>query len=33
MGKIRHIAYRVADVEAMAMFFENALEMTITQRR
>ena len=33
MGKIRHIAYRVADVEAMAKFFENALEMTITQRR
>ena len=33
MGKIRHIAYRVADVEAMANFFENALEMTITQRR
>lgn len=33
MGKIRHIAYRAADVEAMAMFFVNALGMTITQRR
>ena len=33
MGKIRHIAYRVEDVEAMANFFVNALEMTITQRR
>ncbi len=33
MGKLRHIAYRVADVEAMANFFVNALEMTITQRR
>ncbi len=33
MGKIRHIAYRVADVEGMANFFVNALEMTITQRR
>lgn len=33
MGKIRHIAYRSADVEAMAKFFVNALGMTITQRR
>ena len=33
MAKIRHIAYRAADVEAMANFFVNALEMTITQRR
>ncbi len=33
MGKIRHIAYRVADVEGMAKFFVDALGMTITQRR
>ncbi len=33
MGKIRHIAYRSADVEAMANFFVNALGMTVTQRR
>ncbi len=33
MGKIRHIAYRVADVEGMANFFVNALGMTISQRR
>ena len=33
MGKIRHIAYRVADVEGMANFFVNALGMTLTQRR
>ena len=33
MGKIRHIAYRAADVEGMANFFVNALGMTITQRR
>ena len=33
MGKIRHIAYRVADVEGMANFFVEALGMTITQRR
>lgn len=33
MGKIRHIAYRAADVEAMANFFVNALGMTIAQRR
>ena len=33
MAKIRHIAYRAADVEAMANFFVEALDMTITQRR
>lgn len=33
MGKIRHIAYRAADVEGMANFFVNALGMTVTQRR
>ena len=33
MAKIRHIAYRAADVEGMADFFVNALGMTITQRR
>ncbi len=33
MGKIRHIAYRAADVEAMANFFVGALGMSITQRR
>lgn len=33
MPKIRHIAYRVADVEGMANFFVNALGMTVTQRR
>ena len=33
MGKIRHIAYRAADVEEMANFFVNALGMNITQRR
>lgn len=33
MPKIRHIAYRVADVEGMANFFVNALGMTITQKR
>lgn len=33
MGKIRHIAYRVADVEGMANFFVSALGMTITERR
>jgi catechol 2,3-dioxygenase-like lactoylglutathione lyase family enzyme len=33
MPKIRHIAYRAADVEAMANFFVNALGMSITQRR
>lgn len=33
MAKIRHIAYRAADVEAMANFFINAFEMTLTRRR
>jgi len=33
VGKIRHIAYRAADVETMADFFVGALGMTITQRR
>ena len=33
MSKIRHIAYRAADVETMANFFVDALGMTITQRR
>jgi hypothetical protein len=33
MPKIRHIAYRAADVEGMANFFVNCLEMHITQRR
>jgi catechol 2,3-dioxygenase-like lactoylglutathione lyase family enzyme len=33
MPKIRHIAYRAADVEGMANFFVNALGMEITQRR
>ena len=33
MAKIRHIAYRAADVDAMANFFVNALGMTIKQKR
>ena len=33
MGKIRHIAYRAADVEAVANFFVTALGMSITQKR
>lgn len=33
MAKIRHIAYRAADVEAMANFFVNSFAMQITQRR
>jgi catechol 2,3-dioxygenase-like lactoylglutathione lyase family enzyme len=33
MPKIRHIAYRANDVEAMANFFTSALSMTIVQRR
>jgi len=33
VSKIRHIAYRAADVETMANFFVDALGMTITQRR
>ena len=33
MAKIRHIAYRAADAEAMAAFFVDALELQIVQRR
>jgi catechol 2,3-dioxygenase-like lactoylglutathione lyase family enzyme len=33
MAKIRHIAYRADDVEAMASFFVQGLGMTIVQRR
>jgi catechol 2,3-dioxygenase-like lactoylglutathione lyase family enzyme len=33
MGKIRHIAYRAADVEAMAAFFSTGLGMEIVERR
>jgi len=33
MPKIRHIAYRASDVEAMAKFFTSALSMAIVQRR
>ena len=33
MGKIRHIAYRVDDIEAMAEFFIKGLGMTVAQRR
>lgn len=33
MAKIRHIAYRAANVEEMANFFVSSLEMQITQRR
>ncbi len=33
MAKIGHIAYRAADVEAMANFFINAFEMRLIRRR
>ena len=33
MPKIRHIAYRAEDVDAMAKFFVNALGMTMKQKR
>src|SRR5258706_1960476 len=33
MSKIRHIAYRAADVETMANFFVSALGMKSTQKR
>jgi len=33
MGKIRHIAYRSEDPEAMMQFFVNAFEMELIQRR
>jgi catechol 2,3-dioxygenase-like lactoylglutathione lyase family enzyme len=33
MAKIRHIAYRAADVDAMARFFVDAMGMTMKQKR
>ncbi len=33
MAKIRHIAYRVEDLDAMAKFFVEAFDMSIVQRR
>jgi catechol 2,3-dioxygenase-like lactoylglutathione lyase family enzyme len=33
MPKIRHIAFRAEDVDAMAQFFAKAFEMEIVQRR
>lgn len=33
MAKIRHIAYRAADPDAMASFFVNSMGMTIMQKR
>ena len=33
MAKIRHIAYRAEDIEAMAKFFVDAFEMQVVQRR
>jgi len=33
MGKLRHIAYRVNDPEAVAEFFVNGLGMTYVQQR
>ena len=33
MAKIRHIAYRVRDLEAMAEFFTKGFEMQIVERR
>lgn len=33
MAKIRHIAYRVNDIEAMADFFIKGFEMEIVERR
>jgi catechol 2,3-dioxygenase-like lactoylglutathione lyase family enzyme len=33
MAKIRHIAYRAKDVEAMANFFTSAFSMTVVQKR
>jgi catechol 2,3-dioxygenase-like lactoylglutathione lyase family enzyme len=33
MAKIRHIAYRVDDTEAMATFLIDAFEMTVANRR
>jgi catechol 2,3-dioxygenase-like lactoylglutathione lyase family enzyme len=33
MAKIRHIAYRATDVDAMAKFFVEAMGMTLIQKR
>jgi catechol 2,3-dioxygenase-like lactoylglutathione lyase family enzyme len=33
MAKIRHIAYRAKDVDAMAKFFVDAMGMTLIQKR
>jgi catechol 2,3-dioxygenase-like lactoylglutathione lyase family enzyme len=33
MAKIRHIAYRATDVDAMAKFFVDAMGMTLIQKR
>ena len=33
MAKIRHIAYRAVDVDAMAKFFVDAMGMTMVQKR
>ena len=33
MPKLRHIAYRAADVEGMAQFFAQSFDMAIAQRR
>jgi catechol 2,3-dioxygenase-like lactoylglutathione lyase family enzyme len=33
MAKIRHIAYRAEDVDAMAKFFVDAMGMTMKQKR
>ena len=33
MAKIRHIAYRAEDVDALAKFFVDALGMTMVQKR
>jgi catechol 2,3-dioxygenase-like lactoylglutathione lyase family enzyme len=33
MAKIRHIAYRAADPDAMANFFVNSMGMTVMQKR
>ncbi|MEA2640570.1 MAG: lactoylglutathione lyase [Chloroflexota bacterium] len=33
MAKIRHIAYRAQDPEAMVKFFVDAFEMTVAERR
>ena len=32
MAKIRHIAYRAVDVDAMAKFFVDAMGMTMIQK-